>query len=66
MFDQLRDPRRIDYIRFTAGHILEVLGVEQPHLLDAVLQQVEVKSARGAVPVFRPARFLGPLPAPAV
>ena len=25
-----------------------------------------VKSVRGAVPVFRPARFLGPLPEPAV
>ncbi len=42
-------------------------GVDQHHL-DAgqVLKQVVVKSGRGAVPVFRPARFLGPLPAPAV
>jgi hypothetical protein len=31
-----------------------------------VVELQTVKSARSAVPVFRPARFSGPLPAPAV
>jgi hypothetical protein len=41
-------------------------GVDQDHLQAFVFEEVVVKSVQGAVPVFRPVRFLGPLPAPAV
>src|SRR5674476_480483 len=58
-------PVSIGHVGLTPRHILDVVCVAQPHP-KAVLQGVVVKSGRGAVPVFRPARFLGPLPAPAV
>jgi hypothetical protein len=40
MLDQLGDPGRIRHIGLAAGHVLEVLGVQQP-ALEVVFQQVE-------------------------
>jgi hypothetical protein len=39
MLDQLGDPRRIGHVSLAPGHVLEVLGVQQP-ALHVVLQQV--------------------------
>jgi hypothetical protein len=39
VLDQLADPHRIGHIRLAAGHVLEVLGVQQP-ALELILEQV--------------------------
>lgn len=60
-------PRRVRDVGLAPGHGLDVAGVDQHHLHNGqVLEQIVVKSGRGAVLIFRPVRFLGPLPAPAV
>ena len=41
MLDQLGDPRRISHVGLAAWHILQMLGIEQPHLRDALLKLVE-------------------------
>jgi hypothetical protein len=53
----------------TVGNICTRVWAEVEARIDrlAGLRRIGiVKSARGAVPVFRPARFPGPLPAPGV
>jgi hypothetical protein len=39
VLDQLADPHRVGHVGLAAGDVLEVLGVQQPHL-EVVLQQV--------------------------
>ena len=46
--------------------MLDVLGVDQPRIQPLGLQQVVVRSTRGALPVFPPVGFPEPPPAPAV
>jgi hypothetical protein len=56
----------VPQIGLAAGHSAHVRGVGHAHLDLLAGQRVIVKSAQGAVPAFRPSRFPGPLPAPAV
>jgi hypothetical protein len=52
--------------RVGAGE-LAVAELAQQGVIESRIGQLQpVKSARSAVPAFRPARFSGPLPAPAV
>jgi hypothetical protein len=39
MFNHLRDPHRIGHIGFAAGNIVQMLGINQPHL-ELLFQQV--------------------------
>ena len=64
---ELAQPHRVELVGLgSSREVLDVLGVDQPRLEPGRLQQVEVRSARGALPVFPPVGFPGPPPAPAV
>jgi hypothetical protein len=39
VFDHLRDPSRVGHVGLAAGHVVQVLGVDQPHL-ELVFEQV--------------------------
>src|SRR3954447_12869754 len=39
VFEQLGDPGRVGHVGLAAGHVVQMLGVEQPDLRNALLEQ---------------------------